>query len=425
MQEVSREWIATNAAPFTSRSSIIIWIYGNGQDARSLPIEPERIISYSQGFTGDMLAGEIPEIHAYVKLNNNDGRYSQAFTDNKDELEHALSAIWIGFDIDDEHGEPQTESISGGTLFVSEVSFDTKDKTATIKFEDILQFMNEEYRGVKLGFPKNIIAAAISQALEDKVVPVSSIGTEINETLTFRHQIEIPDGTTLAEALQLCANASNCALFVDRDSKIHIEPIDRTPKDYYISRDVQYIDPAVARDKSINSILLKYYDAVSGYDDYEYKREGQIGSQQIVSNPAVRDIYNAMSMTRRTYRTLQENRNVISGEYRCDPRVDIFDCIQIAANKRYVSISDLETMSLNEVEAFTIEELEDGVIDIGTFCLIALEMDFSGAWHGRFTARAVDQSNNSNLQTWGNLKLLTWGQARDYSWDEARGGYYV
>lgn len=426
MQEVSQAWIDTNAAPFTVRSYVTIWIrYNSGGGALAIP--PERIISYSQGFTGDMLAGEIPEMHAVVKLDNSDGYYSRAFQEEKDELEHAKTDIYIAFEFLDENNDPVPESINGGRFYVSEISIDAKDRTASIKFEDILQFLNTEYKGIKIASVKNIVPAVISQALSDNIVPVTGIDVVLDDTLTsvYIYQIEIPEGTTLAETLQLCANACNCALFVDRSGAIHIEHIDRTAKDYMISRTVQYIDPAIAKDKAINSVLLKYHDATTGYDDYEYKREGQLGAQQTVSNPAIRFLYNAMAVTRRTYRVLQENRDVISGEYRCDPRVDIFDCIQIAANKRYISIADLETMQLNDIEDFTIEELENGAVEVGTYCVTALEMEFSGAWHGRFTARAVDQSNNNDLQTWGDLKVLTWGQARNFSWDEVRGGYYV
>ena len=423
MQEVSERWIATNAAPFTAKSYITIWIRQNISGG-ALAIPPERILSYTQSFTGDMLAGEIPEIKASVKLNNNDGYYSEAF-DNKDEYEHAQAEIWIAFEVGSEVDPYAPESINGGTLFISDVSFDARERTATIKFSDILQFLNAEYTGTKDDWADEIIPAAISQAVASKSVPLTTIPYQFDEELTYFWQLKIPDGLTIAETLQVCANACNCVLYVDRDSKIHIEQIDRTPKEYNLSRDVQYVNPSLYKEKSINSVLLKYYDTNSQLDSYEYRREGQIGSQQTVSNPAIQFVFNAMSVARRTYRVLQENRTVISGEYRCDPRIDIFDCIPIASAVRFITINDLEEMTLNSIEDMTINEIETGYTDVGTYCMTSLEMTFTGSWHGRFTARAVDERNSTNLATWGDAKVLTWGQARNFSWDELKGGIYV
>ena len=419
MQEVSEKWIATNQSAFTVPSFITIMIHRNSGTG-TLFIPTGRIMAYTQSFYGDMLAGEIPEMSVVAKLNNNDGIYTSSLSADKEDFEHAAADILISFNFNSVDPEEENESINGGRFFVSEITYDANDRSLTLRLSDILQFMNSQYNGRSRGWVEDVVNDIIVQAKSDNSVPVQAIQCEIDSTLTGNVQVDMAEKFTLAEALQVCANASNCVLFVDRDSVIHIEPINREVQDYFIGRNIQYTETNLTKDKAINSVLVNFLNY-----SYDYTRKTQIGSQQTVTNPAIMLIINAMNVARRTYRTLQENREVISGEFRCDPRVDIFDVIQIESSKRNLRIYDLEQMPIEDIELLTINEIENSTTDIGIYCITSLEMTFTGAWHGKFSARAINTQGSESLRTWGNLKLMTWGQARDYSWDEVRGGYYV
>ena len=424
MQEVSQKWIATNADAFTVRSFVTLQIHRNSNTG-TLFVPPDRIMSYSHKFYGDMLSGEIPEISVTAKINNNDGIYTGTLLTESD-FEHAKTDILISFEVgDDDPEEEQNETISGGRLYISSIEYDSRDRTITLKLSDCLQFMNAKYNGLKKGWISQIVSDVVSQANDNSILPNTVITCLIDEDQTEKYQVDIDGETTLAETLQVCANASSCVFYVDRSGIIHIEPMSRTIQNYFINRDVQYTEPALTIDKAINSVLVRYHDEASALTEYDYVRKDQIGAQQTVSNPAIFFVFNAMSVARKAYRVLQENRQIISGEFRCDPRVDIFDVIQIESAERKLSIYDLERMPLNTLERMTINELETNTTSIGNYCIISLEMTFTGAWHGRFTARAVDDKNNSDLRTWGNLRALTWGKAREFSWDEVRGGEYT
>lgn len=133
---------------------------------------------------------------------------------------------------------------------------------------------------------------------------------------------------SVAELMQLYANKSGCAI-TQTDGKLPtIKQLTNTLSDYVISRDLSYSEPEVELSKPLNSIgVVMHYQWSTVTTMTGFSGLGGGGSI-LIDNPYMWDstpAYNLVS----SYRKWWSERGWVSGEFRADPRLELFDIVTV------------------------------------------------------------------------------------------------
>lgn len=136
-----------------------------------------------------------------------------------------------------------------------------------------------------------------------------TVSTELSYTFTI----------TEAVVLQYAANAACCVFYQDRTGRIRIEPLNAQLEDYSIDRFVSYANAELTLTKPLRSV-----DVNNGQFVFTAGRKGEV---QSLSNPLLTE-EQAPAAARWTADYLQ-NRRVLSGSYRADPRLDPLDLVRL------------------------------------------------------------------------------------------------
>lgn len=281
------------------------------------------MLGYSHSQRADLLCAELPKNSITFSLSNADGIWNPDNpTGNIRFLaERQKINVRYGFKIDG-----KTEWIKAGTFWVSE--WDTPSNGLEAKFvaRDILSFMSETYNGICCGTLYDIAMAAFTQA----DLPKMDDGSEryvISDTLKNWYVDFTEDDYaeyTLAEILQLCANAGCCVLYQDRDGVLRIEPLKENSSDYSIKRSVSYSHPEFTLSKPLRSVSVN-----NGLGRANNASSGEI---QAISNPLITNDVLAHRVAEWA-RMVLSSRKTLSGEYRADPRLDVLD--KISSESKY------------------------------------------------------------------------------------------
>lgn len=363
MQNTTQHWKDTNAAAFTTQTNVLTTIFR--ADGTHPIIPKDRLISLKHTSSGDMLSAELPRIEIVAKYDNRDGY----FTNTRDEsfYQNGKIVFYYGFKQQKtpENPYPGYDSITGATLFIRKFEIDDDANTVTITANDVLSFMTNNISPEALSITaENWIHEIEEQAEDDSIVPSDNITIIYDEDAVSGVFIAFTNQQyRMCDALQLIANACKCVLYVDRDSRIHIEPISGLMTDYVISKRVQYTNVKIQNQESISSIDLHYAGgnlAISiTAKDY--------GRTETVTNNALYEPAEAYAESVASWilNTLMDGDKKYSGTYRADPRADVFDFIKVQTR-------------FGEERA----------------CLTRFSLDYNGAWRGTFEAVSISVSIN-------------------------------
>ena len=276
------------------------------------------IFSYSHSQSGDLLSAELPKNSVSFSLNNVDGMWNpdnlsgNAMYLAEQQQIFVRYGLLLGDDI---------EWINAGTFWISE--WDTPTNGLEVRFvaRDMIEFMSEKYTGIRSGTLYDIAIAALEQA----VIPTQDNGAlryEIDDVLKLSTVDFSAEETTytIAEIIQLCANAACCVMYQDRNGVLHIEPLQQNASGYAIRKYVSYAHPEFTFSKPLRSVTVN-----DGLGTVENSTTGEV---QTVSNSLITNATMARRVAEWVRNTLKE-RKTISGEYRADPTLDVFDKIAI------------------------------------------------------------------------------------------------
>lgn len=317
----------------------------------TLTFKKTDILSYKHEQSGSVVSGELPKNSIEFSIDNTDNRWDPS---NPTGLEQYLSerqriTARYGLDIDG-----TTEWIKAGTFYLSEWRAPSNGMEASFVARDVFEYMmNEPYTGTKNGTLLDIANAAIAQADLPSWVTVYIDPSLNNYFAPFEGDY------TVAEILQLCANAGCCVLYQDRNGDLRIEPRNTALQDYNISRGMAYSFPEIELSKSIKNITVSWGDEDG--DTYTMA-VGSSGETQTIDNPLIGGEAHA-AMVARWVKSNLETRKTISGEYRCDPRLDLFDSVSV--------------------------DSKFGVIS--PVVITDVVYDFSGAFKGTYTGRVMGE----------------------------------
>ena len=269
------------------------------------------IFSYTHEQMGHLNSGEIPKNSITFTLDNTDGRWDPTgmgqYLSERQKL-----VVRYGLDVNGE-----TEWIKAGTFYLSEWRVPSNGLEASFAARDIFEhLLNETYTGAKTGFLYDIVVDAFASADTP-----DDFEYMIDDVLRD-YQATIPDGEhTCAEIIQMCASAACCVMYQDRDGILHIEPIDRAKTDYIIPLSLSYSQPEIELSKPLKNVSVSH-----GTDAPYILNVGDIGETQTVNNPLVSEQYVSVAQW---VRDTLATRRTLQGEYRADPRLDLFDIVTV------------------------------------------------------------------------------------------------
>ena len=271
------------------------------------------LISYSHDMTVDPLSAELPKSEITFEITNLNGEYNPDNPQGAEKylMERQAITARYGYKLNN-----SVEWIKAGTFYMSEWETPQNGITATFKARDALEFMSDTYTGASSGTLAAIATAAFQQA-DLPTMPDGSNRWTIHSSLSSIQAAEGADlsGNTIAEVLQYVANSACCVFYQDRDGMLHIEPLADGTTDYEINRFRRYANSEIS--------LTKQLKAVNVNDGAANLSVGNSGETQDVDNPLV-SADRAQTVAQWVADYL-ENRKILSGEFRADPRLDPLD----------------------------------------------------------------------------------------------------
>lgn len=284
-----------------------------------LTLGKQEILSYSHEQHGDLNSGELPKNSIEFSLDNIDGRWNPS---NPVGMEKYLSerqkvTTRYGMNVNG-----AIEWINAGVFYLSEWRAPSNGLEATFSARDVFEYLlNTPYTGVMTGTLRELAIEAFD---------IAEIPPDVEVILDSRldaYTGTIPtDGDktyTCAEVVQMCANAACCVIFQDRKGMLHVERLNTEDSGYMIPASLSYAHPEIELSKQLKNV------SVSHGENLAYLLTvGPAGETQTVSNPLVSSENQAAEVAAWVRDTL-ENRRSVSGEYRTDPRLDLFDIVRI------------------------------------------------------------------------------------------------
>lgn len=308
------------------------------------------IFSYEHEQTGHLNSGELPKNSITFTLDNTDGRWNP---NNPTGMEQYLSErqrlkVRYGLDVNG-----SVEWIKAGTFYLSEWRVPNNGLEANFVARDIFEYLlNEIYTGRKSGTLYDLILDAFDSA----GVPYD-VKPKLDSSLS-KYFATIPDGEhTCAVIVQMCANAGGCVIYQDREGELYIGPLKKVHSDVIIPLTLSYSHPEIELSKPLRNVSVSYGDT-----NYSLP-VGNSGETQTVSNPLVSNEAQAEFIANWVKDTLT-TRKTVSGEYRADPRLDVFDIVAVASK-----YGDLQNVALTSIK-----------------------YTFNGSFRGNYTGRLLEVS---------------------------------
>jgi hypothetical protein len=302
------EWVIPDHSPRIERIYFgIVEIFTNKQ-----------LVKYSHEQIAGLLSTELPKNEIVFSLDNSSGIWNP---DNPQGTTRFLSDrqeinVRYGYKIDG-----AIEYIKAGTFWASEWDIPSNGLEATFTARDLLEFLDFNYAGPKAGTLYDIALAALTQTELPKTemnAPRYYLDESLRDfTTDFSEDTEV---YTAAIILQMCANAGQCVMYHDRNGVLRIERYAKQPSDYSIGQDISYTHPERAMTKPPQKIVIN--------NDMWVEEIASGGEVITINNPLITTVENA-EVVGKWAKSILCCRNVFSGTYRPDPRLDALDIISI------------------------------------------------------------------------------------------------
>ena len=317
----------------------------------SLTFTKSDLLNFTHEQSGDLLSGELPKYSITFSLDNSDGRWDP---NNPEGMAQYLSerqklTLRYGMDVNG-----TIEWIDGGVFYLSEWNAPPNGLEAQFVARDVFEFLlseNPQATGSKTLY--EWIASAIPS---DVRVSIDSSLTTISAAPTTTN--------TSAEIVQKCANAGRCILRYDRSGLLFVEPLYEGLADYIpildeitgIPLSVSYTYPEITLSKPLKSVAVDF----GGENDV--LSVASSGEQQTLSNDFIGTATQAGIVAAWVSKILKM-RKTISGEFRADPRLDLYDIVNV----------------------------EDRYGRLLKVAITNIRYTFNGSFRGTFTGRVIEE----------------------------------
>lgn len=279
------------------------------------------IISFKHEQHGDPLSGELPKYSIEFTLDNSDGRWNPT---NPTGMEQYLSerqklVVRYGMDVNG-----TVEWIKAGVFYLSEWDAPPNGLEARFVARDVLEFLisTNTSKMPNMSSTQYGNLAFIARWAAGVNLP-NGASLVVDESLNKTKGREFAASGTYAEMIQKCANASCSILRYDRDGVLRIEPLNKTLTDYTITQALSYSHPQVALAKLLGEVVVDY----GGEEPYALTINSNY-EKQTLTNDYIYTAEAAKSVAE-WVRDVLTSRKTVSGEFRADPRLDLFDIVTV------------------------------------------------------------------------------------------------
>ena len=271
------------------------------------------LVSYQHEHTGDILCGELPKNMIQFSVLNVDGRWNPS---NPTGLWRYLSdrqkiTARYGLDVNG-----TIEWVPAGVFYLSDWNAPANGLEATFEARDIFEYLlNQPYSGEATGAMSELVTSAIGGLVSD---------------VTFTPEMETLVGTLTserkaAEVVQMCANASCSSVYQNRAGGLNFKKWDTyAVSDYVVGAALSYAHPEITLSKPMRGIAVTYAPETPAFE----LTLGTNGEVQTLENELIGTIEQAVLVADWT-RIVLESRQTITGEFRADPRLDLYDIVTV------------------------------------------------------------------------------------------------
>ena len=352
----------------------------------------KELFDYSHTQSVDPISTSLPKAEVRFAIDNVNGEYNPY---NEDGIsKYLMERQEIGIKYGLKTNEDTIEWINGGTFYLSEWYAKQNGMTADFTARDLLEFMSANYsdtsyynvindtslvtddKGNKVNakgdtiidkngnivYQRSLFDLAIL-VLNAANLPLNGNGTPkwtIDESLKTRYTTAPLPEDTLANCLQLIANAGGCTIYQDRTGTLCIESInfDDIDTDYEIDSFNSYTKPEITLSKPIKQVIVKAYNynrVENGIDSTTVEvvdNVGIVGETITVDNPLITCLIDESGTvnTSRAYAICSwltsylQRRMTLDFSWRADVRLDALDMIRNQNNYRTnnVLMTDVE-----------------------------------------------------------------------------------
>lgn len=315
------------------------------------------LFDYSHSQSVDPVSTSLPKVEIKFSIDNVDGEYNPYNTNGLAKYLMARQEVKAryGLKMDDN----SVQWINGGTFYLSEWYAKQNGITADFTARDLLEFMSAIYHDNVTSITKRSLYDLALTLLQYAELPLNSDGNV--KWLIDKDYLEkidtyapLPEDT-IANCLQLIANAAECVLYQDRDGILHIEPLKGSDTDtshdtdYRIDSFNSYSKSEITLSKPIKQVNVKVYSYTMGEKGIESTTTevvtmvGTVGETITIDNPLITDTDRASSLGS-WLATHLGHRKTLDSSWRADVRLDALDIVKNENdyNTNRVRMTDVE-----------------------------------------------------------------------------------
>lgn len=298
------------------------------------------LFEYSHSQSVDPVSTSLPKGEIRFSVDNVNGEYDPHNTDglSKYLIERQEVKTRYGLKMSD----GSIEWINGGTFYLSEWRAKQNGLTADFTARDLLEFMSATYYDNISTIQQRSLYDLALNLLQSAELPLNSDGTVrwfIDESLKSLYTSAPLPEDTLANCLQLIANAGECVLHQDRTGTLRIEPLKFEDTDYRIDNYNSYSKSEITLSKTIKQVKVKVYDYTKGTNGFNSTTTeiihtvGTMGETITIDNPLITDVDRASSLAS-WLATHLGHRITLDSAWRADVRLDPLDIVTNADDSR-------------------------------------------------------------------------------------------
>lgn len=276
------------------------------------------IMSFQHTMRVNPLSAELPKSEIKFTVKNLNGEYDPYNPSGVEQymMERQQLSVRYGYKLGNE-----IEWISGGVFYLNGWDMPQNGIKAGFTARDLLEYLNGKYTGAATGSLGDIARRALALA----GLPLMADGSSRWVVSTVLNSIQAPSGVdlsknTLAEVVQYAANAGCCVMYPDREGRLIVGPLAAAAAelDYPIDKKVSYANAELTMEKPLRTVNIN--------DGQYVLTVSSVGEDEPVTNPLISSTQ--APKVAQWVASFLTKRNVLSGSWRADPRLDALDRVE-------------------------------------------------------------------------------------------------
>jgi hypothetical protein len=307
------------------------------------------LFDYSHSQSVNPVSTSLPKTEIKFSIGNVDGEYNPYNEQGMAKYLMARQEVKARYGMKLNDGS--VEWIKGGTFYLSEWYAKQNGLTAEFTARDLLEFMSATYEE-NHDLSSRTLYDLAELVLSAADLPLNDDGTVkwiIDDSLKSITTTAPLPKDTLANCLQVIANAAECVLYQDRTGTLRIEPLKFDDTDYKIDLFNSYSKSEITVAKSIKQVTVKVHHYTIGDKGAESTTTdvavatGAIGETIVVDNPLIVEDDRASAIGA-WVGTHLGHRMTLDSSWRVDVRLDALDIVtnENSYNTNKVRMTDVE-----------------------------------------------------------------------------------